>query len=38
MQLKPIFIQKEVLALVFSWQLFEIFNGNFFKEKIKKDC
>ena len=35
MQLKPIFIQKEVLALVFSWQLSEIFNNNFFKERKK---
>ena len=30
LQLKPIFIQKEVLALVFFWQLPEIFNNNFF--------
>ena len=35
MQLKPIFIQKEVSALVLSWQLPEIFNNNFFKEKKK---
>ena len=35
MQLKPIFIQKEVPALVFSWQLSEIFNNNFFKERKK---
>ena len=35
MQLKPIFIQKEVLALLFSWQLSEIFNDNFFKERKK---
>ena len=31
MQLNPIFIQKEVPALVFSWQLSEIFNNNFLK-------
>ena len=37
MQLKPISVQKEVLALVFSWQLSEIFNYDFFKEK-KKHC
>ena len=35
MQLKLIFIQKEVPALVFSWQLSEIFNNNFFKERKK---
>ena len=35
MQLKPIFIQKEVPALVFSWQLSEIFKNNFFKERKK---
>ena len=35
MQLKPIFIQKEVPALVFSWQLSEILNNNFFKERKK---
>ena len=34
MQLKRIFIQKEVSALVFSWQLSEIFN-NLFKERKK---
>ena len=28
---KPIFIQKEVPELVFSWQLPEVFNNNFFK-------
>ena len=34
MQLKPIFIQKGVPALVFSWQLSEIFNNNvFWREK-----
>ena len=32
LQLKPIFIQKEFPALVFSWQLSEIFNNNFFKK------
>ena len=32
MQLKPIFIKKEVPTLVFSWQLSEILNNNFFKE------
>ena len=37
MQLKPIFIQKEVPALVFSWQLSEFFNNNFFKE-TRKHC
>ena len=37
MQLKPIFIRKEVLALAFSWQLSAIFSNNFFKEK-KKYC
>ena len=37
MQPKPILIQKEVLALVFSWLLSEIFNNNSFKEK-KKHC
>ena len=37
MQLKSIFIQKEVPALVFPWQIIEIFNNNFFKEK-KKHC
>ena len=37
MQLKPIFIQKVVPALVFYRQLSEIFNNNFFKEK-KKHC
>ena len=35
MQLKPIFIQKELPALVFSWQLSEIFNNDFFKERKK---
>ena len=35
MPLKPIFIQKEVPTLVFSWQLSEIFNNNFFKERKK---
>ena len=35
MQLKPIFIRKEVLALACSWQLSEIFSNNFFKEKKK---
>ena len=34
MQLKPIFIQKEVPVMLFSWQLSEIFN-NFFKERKK---
>ena len=34
MQLKPIFIQKEVPTLVFSRQLSEIFN-NFFKDRKK---
>ena len=33
MQLKPVFIEKEVPALVFFWQLYEIFNNNFFKER-----
>ena len=33
MRLKLIFIQKEVPALVFSWQLSEIFKKNFFKER-----
>ena len=33
MQLKPIFIQGEAPALVFSWKLSEIFNNNFFKER-----
>ena len=37
MQLNPIFIQKEVLALVFSWQLSDIFNNNFLKRK-KTHC
>ena len=35
MQLRSIFIQKEVPTLVFSWQLSEIFNNNFFKERKK---
>ena len=35
MQLRPIFIQKELPALVFSWQLSEIFNSDFFKERKK---
>ena len=29
---KPIFIQKEVPALMFSWQLSEIFSNNYFKK------
>ena len=33
MQLKPIFIQKEVPALVLFWQLPESFNSNLFKER-----
>ena len=36
LQLKPIFIQKVVSALVFSWQLSEIFNSNIFKEHCYK--
>ena len=36
MQLKLIFIQKEALALVFSWHLFEIFNNNFLKDLCYK--
>ena len=35
MQLKPIFIKKEVPTLVFSRQSSEIFNNNFFKERKK---
>ena len=35
MQLKPIFIQKEVPTLVFSWQVSEISKKNFFKERKK---
>ena len=35
MQLKLIFIQKEVPALVFYWQLSEFFNNNLFKERKK---
>ena len=35
MQFKPIFIQKEVPTLVFSWQLSEIFNNNFFLKRKK---
>ena len=35
MQLKPTFFKKGVPALVFSWQLSEIFNNNFFKERKK---
>ena len=35
MQFKSIFILKEIPARVFSWQLYEIFNNNFFKEKKK---
>ena len=35
-QLKPIFIQNEVPALMFSWQLSEIFNNNFLKEQCCK--
>ena len=31
-----IFIQKEVPALVFSWQLSKIFNNDFFKERCYK--
>ena len=31
-QLKPIFLQKEYPALVFSWKLSKLFNNNFFKE------
>ena len=38
MQLKPIFIQKEVPALVLSRQTSKIFNNNFFKERKKKNC
>ena len=34
-QLKPIFIQKEVPALAFSWQSSEILIKNFFKERKK---
>ena len=34
MQLKSIFIQKEVPALVFFWQLSEIFNNNFLKSIV----
>ena len=37
MELKSIFIQKEVPALVFPWQLIEIFNNNFLKEKKKRE-
>ena len=40
-QLKPIFIQIDVLALVFSWQLSEIFNNFFLKsifKRKKKHC
>ena len=40
-QLKPIFIQKQAPALVFSWQLSEIFNNDFFNTLInfeKKHC
>ena len=33
MELKPIFIQKEVLVRVISGQLSEIFNNNFLKRK-----
>ena len=33
---KPIFIQKEVPELVFSWQLPEVFNNNFFKSIVIK--
>ena len=36
MQLKLIFIQKDVLALVFSWHLFETFNNNFLKDLCYK--
>ena len=36
LQLKPIFIWKEVPPLVFPWQLAEIFNNNFFKEYCYK--
>ena len=35
MQFKPVFIQKEVQALVFSRELFEIFNNKFFNEENK---
>ena len=35
MQIKPNFIQKEVPALVLSWQLSEFFNNNFFQEREK---
>ena len=35
-QLKPIFIQKEIPVLVFSWQLSESFNNNFFKKHCYK--
>ena len=36
MQLKPIFIQKEVPVQVFSLQLSEIFNNNFLKSIVIK--
>ena len=36
LQLKPIFIQKQVPALVFFWQLSEFFNNNFFKKHCYK--
>ena len=35
MYLKPIFIQKEVSAPVFSWQLSEIYNNNSFEKRKK---
>ena len=37
MQLKPIFIQKEVPALVFSWQVSEFLTTTFLKRE-KKHC
>ena len=38
MQLKPIFIQKEVPVLVFSWQLSEFFLTTTFLKREKKHC
>ena len=35
--LRLIFVQKEAPALLFSWQLSEIFNNNFFKEHCYKE-
>ena len=36
LQFNPIFIRKEVPALVLSWQLCEMFNNSFFKEHCYK--